>query len=153
MGNIVEIQATFEFLAFSYLHVKRLAINGKEKSWNRANNIAGNILNWISFVFMLAPYVLFARPFFSLINTISSFGFPVVLHYLIILLIGFACLFISMFAGSLIGTFLWLLVLKPFFSKEILSLTCAYRTSVPKKYYIFKTDKYLSKWLLGINEN
>jgi len=112
----VEKQYEFEFLIFSFLHVKRLVINNSEKYWSRKNNLLGNILNGVSFAFILALYIWLAQPILLLIDTVASLGFPDLLLYLIFLLMAFVCLILFMFIGNLIGTYLWMLTLKPFFS-------------------------------------
>lgn len=144
-----ESQGEFEFLVFSYFHLRKLSINHKEKYWKRTDNLPGNILVGMSLAFSLMLYVVMAKHLFFLIDTVVNLGVPDLYASLIFFLIAIVCLFIFIFVGNLLGTFLWMLMLKPFYSKEILLLTCAYRNSQPRQYYIFKTDKYLTRWIFG----
>ncbi|WKZ48837.1 MAG: hypothetical protein QY306_05640 [Anaerolineales bacterium] len=142
-------QQEFEYLVFRYLYAKSLKINGVEKQWNRKSNPPVWLFSILNFVFVVGSIILGVIPVLTLTTLLSAAKLSSTLSSLLFILALFGGFYVFMVVGDFVSRFLWIICMKPFYSKKMIARALEYQANLPQKHKSGKLTKLLNTFLLA----
>lgn len=145
------IKQDFEYLVFRYLYAKKLIINGSERPWDKKNNPPIWIFSILNYMFILGFMFLGFIPIFGVMSLLAATKLSSWSNIFLFGLVVLGGSYLVSLLGDLLSKLLWIICMKPFFSRKMLARVFEYQINLPQKQKLSKSTSFLVNWLLVEN--